>query len=301
MDIRQLEVFASVVENKGFLSSAQKLHLSQSTVSTHIAALEKELNTELIRRTTRTFELTPDGERLYIYATDILALQQRALKELSGKSKKVLLIGTSSVPAQCIVPQLLAAFHQRLPEIRYEVVRADSIDIIEKVAAGRLDFGFVGTKTDVPCAFRPIASDELVVATPNTEAYRKQHKGHILPDMLLKSPFLMREETSGTVKETMRFLSGIGISEDDMNIVARIGDAELLRLCIVEGLGISVLSYRTVEDLIRQGRVLAFTLGENAFRRDLYVVYRKIKYLPESAKAFINFSTNFFHKQARSR
>lgn len=293
MDIRQLEVFVSVVDNKGFLSAAERLHLSQSTVSTHVAALEQELKAELIRRTTRTFELTSKGERLYDYAADIMALQQKAIKELSGDSKKHLHVGTSSVPAQCFVPQILEAFRQKAPETRYEILRADSVDIIQMVSSGRLDVGFVGTRMDVPCVFAPITSDELVIAAPNTAAYQKQYREHASPYELLKNPFLMREEKSGTMKEAMRWFSEIGVAIDDINIAARINDAETLRRCIAQGLGISVLSYRSVEELVRQKKILAFSLGEGTFCRDLYVVYRKSKYLPQSVKDFASFAAAF--------
>lgn len=293
MDMHQLEVFVSVVANKGFLASAEKLHVSQSTVSRHIACLERELGTELIRRTTRTFELTPVGKQLFAYATDILALRQKATKELSSNSNYSLRIGTSSVPAQCLVPQVLSALHQTSPDIRYEIVRADSMDIIQRVSRGSLDLGFVGTKADVPCVFVPVASDELVLATPNTAPYRKLHACDPQAHDVLKCPFLVREEESGTMKETLRFFAEAGIPADDMNIAARINDAETLRLCIVHGLGVSVVSYKTVEDLVLHKKVLTYSLGERAFFRDLYIVYRRSKYQPERLKKFIRFAVRF--------
>lgn len=70
MDIHQLQIFANVAECKGFLAASKKMHLSQSTVSTHVSALEHELGKKLIRRTARNFELTEDGVKLYKYATD---------------------------------------------------------------------------------------------------------------------------------------------------------------------------------------------------------------------------------------
>ena len=65
MDIHQLQIFVNVAECKGFLAASKKMHLSQSTVSTHVSALEHELGKKLIRRTARNFELTEDGVKLY--------------------------------------------------------------------------------------------------------------------------------------------------------------------------------------------------------------------------------------------
>ena len=79
MDIHQLQIFANVAECKGFLAASKKMHLSQSTVSTHVSALEHELGKKLIRRTARNFELTEDGVKLYKYAVDILLLHRKAI------------------------------------------------------------------------------------------------------------------------------------------------------------------------------------------------------------------------------
>ena len=84
MDIHQLQIFANVAECKGFLAASKKMHLSQSTVSTHVSALEHELGKKLIRRTARNFELTEDGVKLYKYAVDILLLHRKAIMEVGG-------------------------------------------------------------------------------------------------------------------------------------------------------------------------------------------------------------------------
>lgn len=297
MDIRQLEIFTSVIDSGGFLSAAEKLHLSQSTVSAHIAALEQELGTELIRRTTRTFEPTVEGRQLYAYAADILALQRKALRELSGGKKKLIRIGSSSVPAQCLVPPLLAAFEQKQPEIQYEITRADSVEIIDRVASGALDIGFVGTKSDSPCVFLPIASDRLVLAAPNTEHYQCLLREGVSIADILKHPFLMREDKSGTMREARRFFEQAGISISDINISARIDDAETLRLCIAEGLGISIVSCRAVEELVQQDRILILPLEDVKLYRELYIVYRDSRYPPRSVRDFVSFAEDWSKRQ----
>ena len=84
MDIHQLQIFANVAECKGFLAASKKMHLSQSTVSTHVSALEHELGKKLIRRTARNFEFTEDGVKLYKYEVEILLLDLKAIMEVGG-------------------------------------------------------------------------------------------------------------------------------------------------------------------------------------------------------------------------
>lgn len=78
MDIRQLEAYVYTVKYRSFSLAAQKLYLSQPTVSAHICNLEKELHTQLLKRTTKTLSVTPAGQTLYNYAAEILDLRHQS-------------------------------------------------------------------------------------------------------------------------------------------------------------------------------------------------------------------------------
>lgn len=287
MDIRQLEAFVCVVEQKSFSAAAKKLCLTQPTVSSHVNSLEKELNTRLIRRTTRLFEVTAEGERLYEYAASILRLQQKAVNEISDANKKELHLGASSVPGQCIVPEALARFHQAWPDLRIRLFHADSGEIIRRVADGRLDLGLVGTAGDAECDFIPFATDELVVAAPNTPRYRELMERNAPLEELIREPLIVREDHSGTKLETERFLKDLNVSWKDLNIVAHINDTEILRNCVVRGLGVSVVSRRMVEPSETRGELLVFPLGEHRLVRRLYIAVMKGGYLPKIAADFM--------------
>lgn len=71
------------------------MFISRPNVSTQIRALEQELYAELIRRTTKSFEGTPDGQRLYDYAVSLLQLQRRAINELDKARRKEHFVGAS--------------------------------------------------------------------------------------------------------------------------------------------------------------------------------------------------------------
>lgn len=113
-------------------------------------------------------------------------------------------IGVSSVPSLYLLPELLAAYHEKTPEIRFRTSCSDSLDVINKVADSTCDIGLGGTKTaEANCEFLPVASDELVIAAPNTPHFRA-YKGQPNPlTALLREPFLLREDNSGTKQETL--------------------------------------------------------------------------------------------------
>ena len=295
MDIRQLEAYVYTVKYRSFSLAAQKLYLSQPTVSAHICNLEKELHTQLLKRTTKTLSVTPAGQTLYNYAAEILDLRHKAILELSNEQETMLHIGVSSVPSLYLLPELLAAYHEKTPEIRFRTSCSDSLDVINKVADSTCDIGLVGTKTaETNCEFLTVASDELVIATPNTPHFRA-YQGQPDPlEALLREPFLLREDNSGTKQETLYFLQNHGLSLDELNVIAVMDDAAALKRCITLGMGISILSRATVRTDAQQGRLLLFPLGQSAFLRRLYIVYPSIRHMSEQAIHFLDFIKRYY-------
>lgn len=297
MEFRQLEVFVSTVNHKSFSGAAGELFLSQPTISAHIHALEKELHLPLIQRTTKSFQITSHGQRLYDYAVALLQLQKKAVRELTDCGMRELHIGASSVPGQSILPQVLIRYHQYAPDVRFYITSSESLDIIQKVADGNLDAGLVGTTADCGCIFHPFASDQLVIATPNTPHYRQLKQRNEPLITLLQEPILLRTEKSGTMQEIEHFLQSLGLSPEKLNLVARMNDAEELRSSVAAGLGISILSARMVQEPERQGKILVFPLGEHAWERWFYVVQRTGSRLSQAAEEFIRFLLDLAQKE----
>lgn len=291
MDLRQLEAFASTARLKSFSAAAKELYLSQPTVSAHIHSLEKELHTRLINRTTKGFELTRSGHRLYAYAQRILELREKAVSELSAEKSGVLRIGASSVPGSALLPRLLAEFHKQVPSLRFQMYISDSMDVLRRVSAGSLELGIVGTRTKAQnCVFAPLCQDELVLITPNTEYYRQLFDRGASIRELLREPFILREDSSGTRSETAHFLSTLGITEAELNISATINSNSALVRSVAEGLGVSVISRLAVPYCADLGGLLVHPLGENAAFRSFYLVYADQQLLTDAARSFLAFA-----------
>jgi DNA-binding transcriptional LysR family regulator len=287
MEFRQLEAFIATVDHRSFSAAAEALYLSQPTISSHIQALEGELQTKLIRRTTKKFEITPEGQQLYEYALALIRLQQKAISELSNTGVRELHIGASSVPGQCILPSILADYRQVYPNSNFRITNADSMDIIQKVESGTLDLGLVGMCTESKhCVFEPFATDELVIAAPNNVYFQTKYGGKFSPQ-LLKEPMIMRTEQSGTKQEAEHLLQKFGLTDQDLNIVASMNDAEALRNCIIQGLGISIVSHKMVMQQEQQGTLLIYKMDQYVQPRKFYLVYQDGPYLPKAADAFI--------------
>lgn len=289
MDFRQLESFVCAADHKSFTEAADRLFLSQPTISAHIRSLENELQTQLIRRTTKNFELTSDGERLYDYATSLLHLKDKVLTEFLAIHKQTLYIGASSIPGKYVLPALLAEYHKEEPTMNFKVFHADSGEVLNKISDGSYDLGFVGTRKDCDLKFIPVAEDELLIAAPNTPYYKKKSEDKVPISELLSEPIIMRSDESGTRQEADHWLDRQSIPHSKLNVVAYIDDAETLRNAIVNGLGISIISRRMAEYPDFRKDLLLFAQEENRVTRKLYLVYQESRWIPEAVQNFIDF------------
>src|SRR5699024_4585027 len=115
MDMKQLEAFVAVIKYNSFTKAANHIYLSQPTISSHVRSLEKELEVQLIVRTGKDVYPTSSGKELFIQAQNILNIRDEAINRIKGidsKIKKDISIVASSVPAQYLLPRLIADFQK---------------------------------------------------------------------------------------------------------------------------------------------------------------------------------------------
>ncbi|MGN0266419.1 MAG: selenium metabolism-associated LysR family transcriptional regulator [Lachnospiraceae bacterium] len=276
MDFKQLEAFVTAVDCNSFSEAAKKLFLTQPTISAHISALEKELHTKLILRTTKKMELTFRGQQFYEYAVNILNMRNNIINDFTGGTRKVITFGVSTIPSSYILPELLSSFSRQAPGIVFNVLQSDSKKVINKVLDGTIDFGLTGAVSDSnDCVYIPFFQDELTLAAPATSYYQHLKESNVPLKRILQEPIIMRENGSGTQKEIEKFLSAQEIDLASLHIIARMNDLESIKRSIVCGLGISFVSTLSIKDLLENGQILEFSTDGVRHKRNLYLVYNK--------------------------
>lgn len=291
MDFKQLQSFVTVVQEESFTQAAIKLFISQSTISTHIRQLETALNTKLILRTTKSLQITPKGRELYEYAQNILELKERMLQACSIESQRIIHLGASTIPSAYILPKLLADFGRLHPDIYFIIHQSDSQGIISGLKDGLFNLGFIGMSCeDSDFCCQPFCKDRMVLITPVNEHFLhyKQQKEIALTE-LLREPLILREKGSGSKKMADNFLAHSGISEDELQIIARVNDQEAIKNLVASGMGISIISEKAAQNFLQEKRLLAFELPQDFSERSLYLIYRQNYLLPSYVKEFLSF------------
>jgi len=155
MELRQLEYFVAVAEERSFTAAAVRLYVVQSAVSAAIKSLERELGVTLLERTSRRVALTDAGAALLPHAQatlDSARDAQDALAEARGGLRGTVRVGTMTSVGVIDVPHLLGDYHGRHPGVllRLSAAPSGSMGLIAAVVDRRLDLAFVSIPGENP-------------------------------------------------------------------------------------------------------------------------------------------------------
>jgi DNA-binding transcriptional LysR family regulator len=289
MDIHHLRVFASVFKNRSFSKASEELHLTQPTISNHIKALEDEFDCKLFDRLGRTILPTKEAEVLYSHSMELIE-RTNNLREAVGLIKKdisgKLIIGASTIPGVYLLPGFMSEFRKKFPSISFQILISDSKGIIENISRHELLLGIVGAKLgNEHIKYMPFIEDELiVVSSPHLSKNRM-----MTLQELLKFPLVLREEGSGTRKETEKFLANKGISLENIHISGVFGSTDAIKQAVKAGLGVSILSKFSVADELKYKILEEIKLTDIQMKRRFYIVTHKKRTLPRLYETFLNY------------
>ncbi|SKA76206.1 selenium metabolism-associated LysR family transcriptional regulator [Desulfobaculum bizertense] len=291
MDFRRLEAFSKVYECRSFSKAGQLLFLSQPTISAHVIALEDELGVRLFDRLGRVVLPTPAAEILYTHAQDAFGILEKARAEILLVNDRVagdLYIGGSTIPANYVLPELLAKFTRLHPDVHLRVELGDSHDILGLLSSGSLPLGMVGAKvpsSDV--AFEEVLRDELVVlASP---ALAEQYNAAPELTTLTQLPWVMREQGSGTRRALEQALNAVGVNIRKLNTAISVESTESVMRCVLAGLGISVTSKLVAQEFLEQGKLVLLEVPELHMVRSFYLAYNERREMFPAARYFLDF------------
>ncbi|MEU9594891.1 LysR family transcriptional regulator [Streptomyces sp. NPDC048219] len=275
MELRQLEYFVAVAEERNFTRAAERVHISQSGVSAQIRRLERELGAELFDRSARTVTLTVAGKAALEHARAALAAAGsvgQAVGEVTDLIRGRLAVG---MVIGCVLTPLfdaLAAFHEAHPGVELSLLEDGSDRLADGVRTGALDLALVGAAAAAPgdLAARTIISERLVAAVPAGHPLARRRRV-VLRD-LAEHPVICMPPGTGLRAVFDQACAAQGL-RPAIALQASAGDA--IAGLAARGLGVAVLSdsmaaahrdrltARTIEDVETPG-VLALVWAGTA-------------------------------------
>lgn len=289
MDFKQLESFVAVVDEGSFSNAAARLQLSQSMVTIHIRNLEAELDTRLLNRTTRSMELSSDGQTFYYYAKQMLKLNRDSLFALTraDQNEKAINIVATPYTSRYYLAKRIAKFERTHPEVSFNITVCYNSEILNKLRAGGFQFAFCNTKImDADYAVHHYNSANLVVITSNAERFQTLLGKPFPKELFGKERIITRSSTSALQQEFLRWVKQ-NLPDTKLDIATAVDDTETIKHLVAEDTGISVISEVAVNEYVASGKLLSFPL-EGTMPHHLYFVSKK-KYLSAPQTQFRDF------------
>jgi DNA-binding transcriptional LysR family regulator len=252
VELRHLRYFVTVAEELHFGRAAQRLFLSQPSLSAQIRRLEDQLGTPLFKRTTREVKLTAAGQALFdraqrilLEVTEAVAAAQDAAGVLSGELRLLFSHGS-----QLTAEPLLTGFGARYPGVRVQVLLGQDARLIEDVARGRADAAFVWELDDHPTLETLHVADEPTGVILPSDHPLAAHEA--VPRTALQTERMIlydRDAGPAIVRALERVIWGDGEPPEDR--IVRIRDAtaaqESLQDEVARGTGISFVTSHVFE------------------------------------------------------
>lgn len=277
MDFRRLQAFARVYELQSFSRAGKDLFLSQPTVSTHVLSLEEELEVRLFDRIGRTVIPTQAGQALYQGVQRMFKILDETKADIHNLTSKVcgrVVVGGSTIPSNYILPQVIADYRKKYPEVRVDLRVGDSIKVCRDVLSGDLDFGIVGGFADhFDLDHELLMRDRLVIVY--SPGLHPGHWSRVSPGDLFNLPWVFREKGSGTRQAFEDALADARISTRDFKVTTLVQSTEALVRCVLAGVGVGVTSGLVVRKYLDSGELLSLDVPELEIKRNFYVIRHK--------------------------
>ncbi len=284
--LHALALFLATVEHGTMTAAAEAEGIAQPAISVHVRNLERFYAMPLVERSGRRVRPTAAGELLARHTRRILGAVDEleyALADLEGLRSGRLVVGASATVAETWLPEVLGRFRRAHPGVDLEVRLGNSEHVLQGVHDRSLGFGLVGRPVDDPALLsRAIFEDrlELFAAADSPLAGAA---GLGLTDLAYET-FVLREPGSATREAVLGCMQAFGFAPAQE---MQFGSNEAVKRAVAAGLGVGVLSARTLDVDVRAGDVAIVPCADWVCRRQFWLVRRTDRLLAPADQTFL--------------
>jgi DNA-binding transcriptional LysR family regulator len=291
-----LSVFAKVVEQGSFARAAERLELSTSAVSRHVADLEAHLGARLLNRTTRRLSLTETGAAFYERCVQLLADLEEAEEAVTSTA----IVPRGTLKLTCSITfgirhlaPAIAAFAALHPQMRFDVELSDRVvDIVDEGFDLAVRIGEIGSQSLIG---RRIGASQLICCA--APVYLRERGTPTAPGDLIEHTCLSYEYLPS--RNVWRFCDRDGNCQDiRITGTAHANNGEMLTALATAGIGICYEPDFIVAPELRTGALVQLMRDFSAPSVAIYVVYPSRRHLSAKVRAFVDFLIERFESHS---
>jgi DNA-binding transcriptional LysR family regulator len=296
---QSLVAFARVVEAGSFARAADRLDLSVSAVSRHVADLESHLGARLLNRTTRRLSLTESGQAFYERCVQLLADLEEAEEAVTAGAivprGTLRMTASISFGAGYLAPAI-AEFRQRHPQLRFDIELSDrAVDLVDERIDVAIRIGGIGSQALIG---RRIGTAQMVCCA--SPSYLARHGTPRTPADLADHACLTYEYSSDG--NLWRFTDAAGESHDvKVTGFAHSNNGAMLAALAVAGVGVTVEPDFILAPDVRAGRLVRILRDYAPPTINIHAVYPSRRHLSAKVRGFIDFLALRFERDPQWR
>lgn len=292
MDIKQLHYFIAVSEHMNFSKAAERLHISQPSLSNAIKKLEEEIGSPLLERNTRNLQLTEAGEVLFERAKVIV----KNMEVLKIEMDEVIIHGTREITIGVMesikhwLPKVIANYKKDYPEM--------IIHLVDILGSKRVKKSLKSYKThliitnqlmdDPELEVKTLYEERLVAVLPLHHPLAKKEKVTISD--ISEEPFIISTEGFQTRRDILNTFERAG---KNIHIQFEIERFETAVSLVRENLGVTILPENYLQGPTAKTIVKKEIEGAN-LSRNVYLVYLKKRHLPLAIRQLLQDILQYF-------
>ncbi|MGE6256489.1 cidABC operon transcriptional activator CidR [Heyndrickxia sporothermodurans] len=298
MDIQHLKYFVAVATEGNFTKAAQKLYVSQPTISKMVKSIEDELGVILFDRTGKQAKLTDAGEIILVQAQNIIKSFENLsleLDDLMSLKTGSIQIGLPPMVGARFFPKIIQEFHKEYPNITVQLVEDGAKKVERDVGNGTLDLGVVVLPTNEE-QFHTFSfvNERLMLLTHPNHPLSKKESATLL-DLKQESFILFRKDFAlheRIITECVR----VGYHP---HVINESSQWDFISEMVAANLGIALLP-ETICRQVDRNQIAVIPLIEPIIPWHLGIIWRKDRYLSYAAREWIRFTQMFMEGSFRN-
>ena len=298
INLNQLRAFYQVAKCQNVSLAARQLFVSQPAVTAQVKLFEESCGLKLFKKKGRTLVLTDEGNALFNHAKRIFETEKKiedTVAQMKELKKGNLKLGSARTYARYFIPFLLAGFRETYPHIKIHLDEGSSREMIQSLIQLKNEVVIIARADDNPhIAYIPFSREELVLIS--APGHRLANEDSLDFEQFSEEPIIMKDQGSGTrrlVDELYRQNDG------KPNILMETGDAEIIKLLVQHGEGISFLVRESVAVELREKKLVTIPLSKDSIFLDVSIAYLMNQPHSPPAQAFLKSLENLGTKQMR--
>ncbi|PNV59864.1 hypothetical protein C0033_21535 [Clostridium sp. chh4-2] len=286
MNTKHISYILEIAEQKNITKAAEKLYVSQSTLSQCLANLESELGTPLFYRHSKELSPTPAGLCYLEGAKKMLEIKKQVydtIADMAANQTMDFTIGISSQKGIRVFSKVSALYKENYPNVTFHILEDHSLPMIKMLTSGKLDMALLAVDDTgrIPTAYELLLDEELFLAIPDMPSFHAyfNDKG-LLWNALSQAPFILSPK--GTIirelEETM-----CSAHQIKPHIICEISSKSAVISMLTEGVGISLMPRSSIKKI---DGIRYFSISPQLYRRHV-IAYTKKKTPEPEKEAFI--------------